>query len=117
MSECHGRTPEGNENKTTLAEMTAWVDQFSSDRDWGKYHSPKNLAISISIEASELLEHFQWTDGGRWREGESTLNREAAAAEMADILAYLLRLGSVLKIDLGKALAQKMAENAKKYPA
>jgi NTP pyrophosphatase (non-canonical NTP hydrolase) len=116
LSECQGQLPEGNEKTTTLAEMRAWVDQFASDRNWEKYHSPKNLAISITIEAAELLEHFQWTNGGRWRDGETSLNREAAAAEMADILAYLLRLSSVLKIDLGKALSQKIAENAKKYP-
>jgi NTP pyrophosphatase (non-canonical NTP hydrolase) len=96
--------------------MTAWIDHFSDARNWERFHSPKNLAISIAIESAELLEHFQWTDGGRWRDGEQTLNRQAAAAEMADVLAYLLRLSSVLQIDLVEALAAKMEENAKKYP-
>jgi NTP pyrophosphatase (non-canonical NTP hydrolase) len=101
---------------TTVAEMMEWVDRFSAARNWEKYHTPKNLAVSIAIEAAELLEHFQWTDGGIWRQGEQTLDRQAAAAEMADVLAYLLRLSSVLKIDLAESLASKMEENAKKYP-
>ncbi len=103
-------------NSTTVSEMTSWIDRFSAARNWEQFHTPKNLAVSIAIESAELLEHFQWTDGGRWRDGEQSLNREAAAAEMADVLAYLLRLASVLEIDLAQALASKMEENAKKYP-
>jgi dCTP diphosphatase len=101
---------------TTIATLQSWVDEFVHERNWEQYHSPKNLAVSLSIEAAELLEHFQWTDGGRWRDGETELNRPAAASEMADVLAYLLRLASVLKIDLSFSLQEKLRENAKKYP-
>jgi dCTP diphosphatase len=87
--------------------MTSWIDEFSAARKWETYHTPKNLAVSISIEAAELLEHFQWTEGGIWRQGQQSLDRDAVAAEMADVLAYLLRLSSVLKIDLADPLLRK----------
>ncbi|MFN7874685.1 MAG: nucleotide pyrophosphohydrolase [Pirellula sp.] len=105
-----------SDSTTTVSEMIAWIDEFSVARNWETYHTPKNLAVSISIEAAELLEHFQWTEGGIWRQGQQSLDREAVAAEMADVLAYLLRLSSILKIDLAGSLASKMEENAKKYP-
>jgi dCTP diphosphatase len=105
-----------SDSTTTVSEMISWIDQFSAARNWETYHTPKNLAMSVAIEAAELLEHFQWTEGGIWREGQQSLDRVAVAAEMADVLAYLLRLSSVLKIDLAESLASKMEENAKKYP-
>lgn len=90
---------------------------FVRERDWEQFHDPKNLAMSLAIEAGELMESFQWT-----RTGESAAvmadPRKAGAVreEMADVLAYLLRLADVLDVDLPAALQDKMVKNAAKYP-
>jgi len=105
--------------------MQAWVDAFAHDRSWERYHTPKNLAVSIAIEAAELLEHFQWSEGPtRERLADEVIpesgnlqNRSEVAEELSDVLAYLLRLASVLDIDLAAALQSKMRKNAIKYPA
>ncbi|HAZ14459.1 MAG: nucleotide pyrophosphohydrolase [Bdellovibrionales bacterium GWA2_49_15] len=104
-----------------LAEWKSTLTAFAKERDWEKFHTPKNLATALSVEASELLELFQWLTAE-----ESTLLpqknkdeklRKNIEREMADVLVYLLRLATVLEVDLSKALQEKMAENAKKYPA
>lgn len=102
-------------SSTTLAELSAWLDQFAADRDWEKFHTPKNLAMSIAIEAAEIMELVQWVSGSE--PIENTANDSPIAEEIADVLAYLLRLASVLKIDAAKALALKIQKNAIKYPA
>lgn len=99
----------------TIAELQTWVDRFSDERDWEKFHTPKNLAMSIAIEAAEIMELYQWRDGK-----EPTVNVSVdspVAEELADVLSYLLRMASVLKIDLAQALALKIKKNALKYPA
>lgn len=99
----------------TIAELQTWVDRFSDERDWEKFHTPKNLAMSIAIEAAEIMELYQWRDGK-----EPTVNTSVdspVAEELADVLSYLLRMASVLKIDLAQALALKIKKNALKYPA
>jgi NTP pyrophosphatase (non-canonical NTP hydrolase) len=88
---------------------------FAFDRDWDQFHSPKNLAAALSVEAGELLEHFQWL------KDEESLNlpdpaRQAVAEEMADVLLYLVRLADKLDVDLAEAARQKIDLNAKKYP-
>lgn len=92
------------------------VRQFVAERDWDQFHSPKNLAIALSVEASELLEIFQWLT-----EAESkSLPPEKAAQlreEMADVLIYLVRLADKLEVDLLQAAAEKIAINRGKYPA
>jgi len=118
-------TPNATANATTVAQMQAWVDAFAQDRSWERYHTPKNLAVSIAIEAAELLEHFQWSEGPtRERLADEVIpesgnlqNRSEVAEELSDVLAYLLRLASVLDIDLAAALQSKMRKNAIKYPA
>ena len=89
--------------------------KFATDRDWNQFHSPKNLAIALNVEAAELLEHFQWMS-----EAESTvLDPEQQAKvreEAADVLLYLIRLADKLGIDLLAAASEKIASNAKKYP-
>jgi dCTP diphosphatase len=90
--------------------------EFAAERDWEQFHSPKNLASALSVEASELLEHFQWIDSAasyNLTEGK----KEKVAHEMADVLNYLLRLSDVLQIDLEKAVSDKIKLNAEKYPA
>jgi NTP pyrophosphatase (non-canonical NTP hydrolase) len=99
----------------TLEEFRDALRQFASDRDWDQFHSPKNLAIALSVEAAELLEHFQWMT-----EAESTaLSPEQHAMvreEAADVLLYLIRLADKLGIDLLGAASAKIEFNAKKYP-
>jgi len=90
--------------------------QFAAERDWDQFHSPKNLAIALSVEASELLEHFQWLT----EDQSSELPPEKRAEvrdEMADVLLYLVRLADKLEVDLLDAAAKKIAQNAQKYPA
>jgi NTP pyrophosphatase (non-canonical NTP hydrolase) len=90
--------------------------KFVAERDWDQFHSPKNLAMALSVEASELLEHFQWLT-----EAESRSLTPAKLAdvrdEMADVLVYLVRLADKLDVDLLAAAAQKIDKNALKYPA
>jgi NTP pyrophosphatase (non-canonical NTP hydrolase) len=99
---------------TTIAELQKWVDRFAEDRDWERFHTPKNLAMSVAIEAAEIMELFQWVDG------QAAMEKQAAdspvAEELADVLSYLLRLASVLQIDLVQAMALKTKKNAIKYP-
>ena len=100
---------------TTLAQMQMWLDQFAAQRDWEKFHTPKNLAMSIAIEAAEIMELVQWQDGSEPLE--NSANDSPMAEEIADVLSYLLRLATVLKIDPAQALALKIKKNAIKYPA
>ena len=89
---------------------------FVSERDWEQFHSPKNLAMALSVEASELLEIFQWLTEEQSRALDAK-DKAAAASEMADVLLYLIRMGDQLGVDLVAAAREKMAENARKYPA
>lgn len=90
--------------------------RFAAERDWDQFHSPKNLAAALSVEAAELLEHFQWLP-----EAESARlapeKLEAVREELADVLLYLVRLADKLDVDLVAAAQAKMAKNALKYPA
>ena len=98
-----------------LNELLDIVIRFRDERDWKKFHNPKDLAISISIEANELLQHFQWVNGDDvWRVARS--RREEIAEEMADILIYLLYLADVMGIDVERAFLRKVEKNAERYP-
>ena len=88
---------------------------FARERDWGPFHSPKNLACALSVEAAELLEHFQWMTDAESRAPEAT-QREAIALEAADVLLYLIQLADQLDIDLLATADRKIALNAAKYP-
>ena len=88
------------------------------ERDWRQFHSPKNLSMSLAIEAAELMEHFQWigSEASRALASDDARRREVAA-ELADVVCYALALANELGIDISQALAAKMAKNAEKYPA
>jgi NTP pyrophosphatase (non-canonical NTP hydrolase) len=91
------------------------IHAFAEARAWQRYHTPKNLAIALVVEAAELLEPFQWLTP----EESAALNdmqREAVRQEIADVLIYLTRLADLLDIDLLEAAADKLALNARKYP-
>lgn len=95
--------------------LQAALRQFAEERDWGQFHTPKNLAASLSIEAAEVLEHFQWlTD--QQSQDLSPEQREKVALEIADVLLYLLQLSDKLQIDPVEAARRKLALNAAKYP-
>ncbi|HRN60991.1 MAG TPA: nucleotide pyrophosphohydrolase [Gammaproteobacteria bacterium] len=101
---------------TEIREIQAALRRFADERDWGQFHTPKNLAISLSIEAAELLEHFQWLPDEQSRHLDDG-QRERVAHELADVLLYLLLLADKLGIDPLEAARQKLAINATKYPA
>lgn len=89
--------------------------QFRDERDWMKYHTPKDLAISIVLESSELLEHFQWKDAEASAKHVEK-KREEILDEMADILKYLLHLSDVLNVDLVERAIEKLKRDGAKYP-
>jgi NTP pyrophosphatase (non-canonical NTP hydrolase) len=89
---------------------------FTRERDWEQFHSPKNLSMALAVEAAELLEIFQWQTEQQSRDADQQI-RDRAAEELADILLYSLTLCDSLDIDLLQAAQAKLAHNAQKYPA
>ncbi len=103
---------------TTLGELRELVRQFVDERDWRQFHSPKNIAMGVAVEAAELMECFLWVDlPGSYEAANDPQKREAIADEMADVFCYLLAMSNVIGLDLGDALRAKMVKNARKYPA
>ena len=102
--------------KSSLSDLTAELRRFAKERDWDQFHSPKNLAAALSVEAGEVLEHFQWLTGAQSRKL-SAKKRAQIELELADVLLYLLRLSDQLHIDLLDAARRKIRINAKKYPS
>jgi dCTP diphosphatase len=100
----------------TLAQLRDSLRQFAAERDWDQFHSPKNLASALSVEAAELLECFQWLTEAQSREL-NPVQRQQVREEMADVLNYLVRLADKLDVDLLEAAREKIAKNALKYPA
>jgi len=91
------------------------VRAFATERDWDQFHSPKNLAMALSVEAAELLEHFQWLKEEESKQL-SLAKLAEVKAEMADVFIYLVRLADKLNVDLLSAANEKIVENATKYP-
>lgn len=99
-----------------IEQLQAALRRFADERDWGQFHSPKNLAVSLSLEAAEVLEHFQWLTDEQSRNIDDG-RRQAVAHEIADVLLYLLQLSDRLGIDPVQAAREKLAVNAERYPA
>lgn len=99
----------------TLDDLAQQLTQFAQARDWQQFHSPKNLASALIVEAGELLEHFQWMTDEQSRDLPPG-KRDAVAAEAADVLLYLIQLTSVLGIDPVAAAQGKLKLNELKYP-
>lgn len=98
-----------------LQSLTQALRDFAKEREWEQFHSPKNLASALTVEASELLEHFQWLTEDQSRN--LSIDKKAeVGAEAADVLLYLLQLCDKLEIDLMEAARTKLAVNAEKYP-
>ena len=102
---------------TTLQQLKDLVAAFRDERDWAQFHNPKDLAVSISIEAAELLELFQWkgedeveriTDDPEWQ--------ERLREEVADIVVYCLNMSDTVGVDLSEAIIEKLRKNSEKYP-
>jgi dCTP diphosphatase len=103
---------------TTLADLRAAVASFVTERDWAQFHNAKDLAVSICIEAAELLEEFQWHDAAQVTAASSDPEaRERARLELADVLVYCLCLSNALEIDVSRAVQDKLALAGRKYPA
>ncbi len=101
----------------SLAQLSQRLRDFAAERDWQPFHAPKNLASALIVEAGELLEHFQWLTEDQSRAlAQAGPAKDAVAAEMADVLLYLVQLASALEVDLLDAAARKMVVNAVKYP-
>lgn len=93
------------------------VRRFVDDRDWKQFHSPKNLSMALSIEAAELMEHFQWLTVEKSRTVREDPERlQAVKEELADVVCYALALANELDIDLTDAMRSKMRKNEEKYP-
>lgn len=92
----------------SLQELSQKVDSFNKERDWDKFHSPANLAKSISIEANELLECFQWCD--------TEYSIDEVKSELADVINYCIQMAIVMNFNIRDIVLEKLDENSKKYP-
>ena len=107
----------GLDNKATISNLKEEVAKFRDERDWLKFHNPKDLSIALSIESSELEELFLWKktmSASRIKKDRRQFAR--VKEEIADIFIYLLSLSNVLELDMSDAVAGKLKQNAKKYP-
>ena len=105
------------DNETTISDLRRKVEKFRDDREWLKFHTPKDLSMALSIESAELEELFLWNDDksvGRMLQNRTKLQQ--VKDEVADIEIYLLSLSSVLHMDLSDAVYDKLTQNARKYP-
>ena len=106
-----------HDDTTTLRELRNEMAAFVEERNWQKFHRPKNLAMSIAIEAAELMEHFPWRDHRQVDDAlQNPLVHEEVRDELADILPYVLSLANAANIDLASAFRDKMSKTRKKYP-
>ncbi|HEX5043774.1 MAG TPA: nucleotide pyrophosphohydrolase [Candidatus Polarisedimenticolaceae bacterium] len=99
-----------------LDELKDRLRRFAAEREWDQFHSPKNLAMALSVEVAELVEHFQWLSDAESRDLPPATKNEVAQ-EAADVQIYLVRLADKLGIDLLEAATAKIAENEIRYPA
>jgi NTP pyrophosphatase (non-canonical NTP hydrolase) len=106
------------QNTPSISAIQQAVRDFRDARDWRQFHSPKNLSMSIAIEAAELMEHFQWlttAEAAALAQTDPTA-RQAIAEELADIFIYCFSLADVLEYDIAEIIRAKLAKNAEKYP-
>ena len=99
-----------SDKNTNISELKEKVAEFIRERDWEQFHNPKDLAVSISIEAAELLEQFQW------KTEQENQDLQEIKDEIADILIYSMSLANRLDIDLSQAVTEKLEKNREKYP-
>jgi NTP pyrophosphatase (non-canonical NTP hydrolase) len=103
---------------TPIQDLKELMRVFVDEREWRQFHSPKNLSMSLAIEAAELMEHFQWIDVAASRQVKNDPEKRAAIGEeLADVLCYALALANELELDVSEIIRAKMIKNAAKYPA
>lgn len=101
-----------------VSRLETTLQSFADARDWQKFHTPKNLLLALTGEVGELVEIFQWlTDDQSRSVAETAKTAQAVQDELADVFIYLVRLSSVLGVDLNAAIEAKLVKNAQKYPA
>jgi len=100
---------------SNLKDLENKILAFRDERDWEQFHTPKNLAISLSLEASEVLEHFQWKTDEEVKEYIKT-HKEEIGDELGDVFNYLLLLAHATDIDIIEAAENKIVKSAQKYP-
>ena len=105
----------GKEN-INIGTIKEKLRDFSKDRDWEQYHSPKNLAMALSVEVAELVEIFQWSNEGGLDVIKDQKQKEKIKKELADIFNYLVKLIDILDVDIEEEALKKIKENAEKYP-
>ena len=98
-----------------IRDLTTKIRKIAQDRDWEQFHNPKDLALSLVLESTELLEHFQWRNGKELDEYIKT-HKEEVSEEVADVIYWALRMGDVLGVDIKQVLEKKLAKIEKKYP-
>jgi NTP pyrophosphatase (non-canonical NTP hydrolase) len=103
---------------TSVAALREAVVQFVDERDWRQFHTPKNLAMSLAIEAAELMEHFQWLTPEQSRAVAGDAGKlHKVGEELADVLCYAFALANELQLDISDCVRRKLIRNAEKYPA
>lgn len=106
-----------SDKETTIAELKELVAKFRDERDWNQFHNPKDLAVSINIEAGELLELFQWKNADEVEADLRDPDRlRYLREEVADIVVYCLNMSDTVGFDLAEAIVEKLQQNAAKYP-
>lgn len=107
-----------SDSQTPIQQLKDLMRSFVDERDWRQFHAPKNLSMSLAIEAAELMEHFQWIDVSASRQVKDDPAKLAAIGEeLADVLCYALALSNELGLDISQIVQAKMLKNAVKYPA
>ena len=106
-------------NSISIQQLKKDIKKFVKERSWEEFHSPKNLSMSLSIEAAELMEHFQWTNtvDEAVKVLKDKRKRSEVEDEVADIAIYLIDFCNLYNVDLEKVILKKMKKNVKKYPA
>lgn len=109
---------EQTDDATTVRQLRDLVEEFVDQRDWHQFHTPKNISMSLAVEAAELMEHFQWITGEESRKiVDQPEKKSEVADELADVLCYAMAVANELDIDIATAMHQKMVKNRQKYPA
>jgi NTP pyrophosphatase (non-canonical NTP hydrolase) len=105
------------DNTTTVAALRDAWRRFVAEREWEQFHSPKNLAMGLAVEAAELMEHFLWIENEASRQvAQDPAKMSEIRDEMADVAGYLICLSNALGVDLSEAITNKLVKNAQKYP-
>lgn len=107
-----------NDAHTSLAQLRQWIRRFVDERDWNRFHAPKNLAMAPAVEAAELMEHFLWISPEQSRHVvEDPQKLAAVGEELADVLCFALALANQLELDVASTVQAKLEKNRQKYPA